>query len=177
VLYSTEHFVYKLVFSLGTSRLANTVSQVIVILPSPPETWLNLESRKPIEDLPLNGRDLTAFSTLVAGYSGTYSGLPSTDQGSNIDGVMGNSSRMKFTGKVQPAVSPRLEDIEQMGIQTDQLDLNNGFGQSSTQVNFISRRGSNQFHGRVYEDFRNSGLNANSWTNNVNGLRRNKLIM
>ncbi len=46
---------------------------------------------KQIEDLPLNGRDLTAFSTLVAGYNGTYNGLPSTDQGSNIDGVMGNS--------------------------------------------------------------------------------------
>jgi hypothetical protein len=132
---------------------------------------------KQIEDLPLNGRDLTAFSTLVAGYNGTYNGLPSTDQGSNIDGVMGNSSRMKFTGNIQPAVSPRLEDIEQMTVQTDQLDLNSGFGQSSTQVNFVSRRGSNQFHGRAYEDFRNSGLNANSWTNDVNGLRKNKLIM
>jgi hypothetical protein len=132
---------------------------------------------KQIEDLPLNGRDLTAFSMLVAGYNGTYNGLPSTDQGSNIDGVMGNSSRMKFTGNIQPAVSPRLEDIEQMTVQTDQLDLNSGFGQSSTQVNFVSRRGTNQFHGRAYEDFRNSGLNANSWTNDVNGLRKNKLIM
>lgn len=132
---------------------------------------------KQIEDLPLNGRDLTAFSTLVAGYNGTYNGLPSNDQGSNIDGVIGNSSRMKFVGNIQPAVSPRLEDIEQMTVQTDQLDLNSGFGQASTQVNFVSRRGSNQFHGRAYEDFRNSGLNANSWQNDVNGLRKNKLIM
>ncbi len=132
---------------------------------------------KQIEDLPLNGRDLTAFSTLVAGYNGTYNGLPSNDQGSNVDGVIGNSSRMKFSGNVEPAVSPRLESIEQMTVQTDQLDLNSGFGQASTQVNFVSRRGSNQFHGRAYEDFRNSGLNANSWQNDVNGLRKNKLIM
>jgi hypothetical protein len=137
---------------------------------------------KQIEDLPLNGRDLTAFTGLVAGYSGangsgTYNGLPSNDQGSNIDGVIGNSSRMKFTGNIEPAVSPRLEDIEQMTVQTDQLDLNSGFGQASTQINFVSRRGSNQFHGRAYEDFRNSGLNANSWVNNALGLRKNKLIM
>lgn len=137
---------------------------------------------KQIENLPLNGRDLTSFTSLVAGYSGangsgTYNGLPSTDQGSNIDGVVGNSSRMKFTGNIQPAVSPRLEDIEQMTVQTDQLDLNSGFGQASTQVNFVSRRGSNQFHGRVYEDFRNSGLNANSWNSNALGVRKNKLIM
>ena len=84
---------------------------------------------------------------------------------------------MKYTGNVQPAVSPRLEDIEQMTVQTDQLDLNSGFGQASTQVNFVSRRGSNQFHGRLYEDFRNSGLNANSWENDAAGLRKNKLIL
>ena len=137
---------------------------------------------KQIEDLPLDGRDVTSFAFLVPGYSGangygTYNGLPSTDQGSNIDGVIGNSSRMKFTGNIEPAVSPRLEDIEQMTVQTDQLDLNSGFGQASTQVNFVSRRGGNQFHGRIYEDFRNSALNANSWYNNANDVRKNKLIL
>ena len=132
---------------------------------------------KQVEDLPLQGRDLTAFSQLVAGYNGAYNGLPAVDQGSNIDGVIGNSSRMKFTGNVQPAVQARLEDIAEMTVQTDQLDLNSGFGQSSMQVNFISRRGSNQFHGRVYNDFRNSGLNANSWGNNAVGLPKNKLIL
>jgi hypothetical protein len=132
---------------------------------------------KQIEDLPLQGRDLTAFSQLVAGYNGAYNGLPVVDQGSNIDGVIGNSSRMKFTGNVQPAVSARLEDIAEMTVQTDQLDLNSGFGQSSMQVNFVSRRGGNQFHGRAYEDFRNSGLNANSWENDAIGLNKNKLIL
>lgn len=132
---------------------------------------------KQIENLPLQGRDLTAFSQLVAGYNGTYNGLPVNDQGSNIDGVIGSSSRMKFTGNVQPAVSPRIESIAEMTVQSDQLDLNSGFGQASMQVNFVSRRGTNQFHGRVYDDFRNSGLNANSWGNNAVGLRKNKLIL
>jgi hypothetical protein len=132
---------------------------------------------KQIEDLPLQGRDLTQFANLVAGYNGTYNGLPSTDQGSNVDGVIGNTSRDKFTGNIEPAVTPRLESIEQMTVQTDQLDLNSGFGQASTQVNFVSRRGSNQFHGRVYEDFRNSGLDANTWGNNAADLPRNKLIL
>lgn len=132
---------------------------------------------KQIQDLPLQGRDLTSFSRLVAGYNGTFNGLPLNDQGSNIDGVIGSSSRMKFGGNTQPAVSPRLENIEQMTVQTDQLSLNSGFGQSSTQLNFVSKRGSNRFHGRVYEDFRNSGLNANSWYNNAAGVRKNKLIL
>ncbi|MGC2618174.1 MAG: TonB-dependent receptor [Acidobacteriaceae bacterium] len=137
---------------------------------------------KQIQDLPLNGRDLTALATIVPGYTGqngegTFNGLPIMDQGSNIDGMVGNSQRMKFDSNIEPAVSPRLENIEQMSIETDQLGLNSGFGQATTQVNFVSRRGNNQFHGTAYEDFRNSGLNANSWYNDAVGERKNKLIL
>ncbi|HEX4007803.1 MAG TPA: TonB-dependent receptor [Acidobacteriaceae bacterium] len=137
---------------------------------------------KQIQDLPLNGRDVTALSTIVPGYSGqngegTFNGLPIADQGSNIDGMVGNSQRMKFDSNIEPSVEPRLENIEQMSVQTDQLSLDSGFGQATTQVNFVSRRGNNQFHGSAYEDFRNSGLNANSWFNNAVGERKNKLIL
>ena len=58
---------------------------------------------KLIEDLPIQGRDLGQLSQLVPGYTGgqnggTWNGLPSIDQGSNIDGVIGGASRMKFNG-------------------------------------------------------------------------------
>jgi hypothetical protein len=139
---------------------------------------------KQIEDLPLGGRDLTQMTQLVPGYTGTladgggtWNGLPSIAQGSNIDGVVGNAGRMKFSGNAEPAVEPRLENIQEMTVQTDQLDLNQGFGNSAMQINFITRRGSNSFHGRVYEDFRNSALNANSWFNNAVGLPKNHLIL
>jgi hypothetical protein len=139
---------------------------------------------KQIEDLPITGRDLTRMSQLVPGYTGTlddgggtWNGLPSIAQGSNIDGVVGNAGRMKFGGAAEPAVEPRIENIEEMTVQTDQLDLNQGFGNSSMQINFITRRGANAFHGRLYEDFRNSALNANSWFNNAVGLPKNHLIL
>jgi hypothetical protein len=44
------------------------------------------------------------------------------------------------------------------------------------QVNFVTRRGSNAFHGRVYEDFRNAALNANTWVNDAKGLPKPQLI-
>ena len=136
---------------------------------------------KQIQDLPIYGRDVTSLATIVPGYSGangegTFNGLPIEDQGSNMDGMVGNASRMKFDSNIAPAVSPRLEDIEEMSVQTDQLGLNSGFGQASTQVNFVSKRGDNQFHGHVFEDYRNDGLNSNSWLNNAYGNRKNKLI-
>ena len=131
---------------------------------------------KQIQDLPVADRDLSSLSQLTAGYNGTWNGLPSIDQGSNIDGVMGSPSRMKFTGNASPAVTARLEDIEEMTIQTDQLALNSGFGQSSMQINFVTKRGTNRFHGGVFGDFQNSGLNANSWTNNAADVRKDKFI-
>lgn len=129
---------------------------------------------KQIEDLPIQGRDLAQLSILVPGYTGgqsnqggTWNGLPSIDQGNNIDGIIGSPSRMKFGGNAEPAVEPRLESIEEMTVQTEQLDMNQGFGQASMQINFVTRRGSNAFHGRVFDDFRNAALNAQSWTNDA----------
>ena len=71
-----------------------------------------------IEDLPLQGRDLTQFPSLVPGYNGTWDGLPSIAQGNNIDGVISSPSRMKFGGNSQAIVSPRVEAIEEMTVQT-----------------------------------------------------------
>jgi hypothetical protein len=129
---------------------------------------------KQIEDLPIQGRDLGQLSQLIPGYTGgqnneggTWNGLPAIDQGSNIDGVIGSPSRMKFGGNAEPVVSPRLESIEEMTVQTEQLDMNQGFGQASMQINFVTRRGGNAFHGRLFEDFRNAVLNAQSWANDA----------
>lgn len=136
---------------------------------------------KQIEDLPLTGRDLTSLARLTPGYVGTsgqgsWNGQPLISQGSNIDGTIGQSSRMKIFGNAEPAVQPRIEDIEEMTVQTDQLDLDQGFGQAVMQINFVTRRGSNNLHGRLFENFHNSGLNANTWRNNARKLRRPKSI-
>ena len=130
-----------------------------------------------IENLPISGRDVTAFSRLAPGYNGTWDGAPSVAQGNNIDGVISSSSRMKFSGNAQPSVSPRIENIEEMTIQTDQLDMDQGFGASVVQLSFITRSGGNGFHGRLYEDLRNRDLNANSWANNGRGIARAPYIL
>ena len=64
--------------------------------------------------------------------------------------------------------------MEEMTVQTDQLNMNTGYGISDMQVNFVTRRGTNTFHGRVYEDFRNAALNANTWLNDASGASATK---
>ena len=138
---------------------------------------------KQIEDLPLLGRDLTSLASLTPGFTGVpnssngvWNGQPFANQGVNIDGVIGASERGKYYGAAQAAVSPRIENIAEMSVETDQIDLDQGFGRSSMQINFVTRSGTNKFHGRAYIDSRNSGLFANSYSNNAAGIRRAKVI-
>src|SRR2546421_1573676 len=132
-----------------------------------------------VEDLPVIGRDISQLSRIVpgavsnGGYT-TWNGMPLAATGNNIDGVIATTSRMKFGGASQPLVEARIEDMQEMTVQTDQLNSNTGFGQSNFQVNFVTRRGSNTFHGRLFEDHRNSALNANSWVNDASNAEKAK---
>lgn len=120
-----------------------------------------------IENLPISGRSVSGLTQLTAGYNGTWNGLPEGTQGTNIDGAIANNGRTKYQGTISTMVSPRIESFEQVSVVSDGLNLGNGFGTATTQLNYVTRRGSNQFHGRAYYDFRNSGLNANSWANDA----------
>jgi len=138
---------------------------------------------KQIEDLPLQGRDVSALAFLTPGFSGTqggggtWNGLPLIAQSNTIDGIVSSTSRMKFAGNVQPGLEARLEDIQEMTVQSGQTDLSQGMGLAAMQVNFVTRRGSNDYHGRIFEDFRNTALNANSWFNNALGNPRTPIIL
>ena len=132
-----------------------------------------------IEELPVIGRDISQLSRIVPGAVSnggqtTWNGMPLAATGNNIDGVIATTSRMKFGGASQPLVEARIEDMQEMTVETDQLNTNAGFGQSNFQVNFVTRRGSNTFHGRLFEDHRNSALNANSWVNDAGGTPKPK---
>jgi len=124
-----------------------------------------------IESLPILGRTIDTFAYYSPGYTGTWNGLPIIAVGSNIDGVQQGAQRAKYSGWVRN-VYARLENIEEMTVQTDQMDLNQGFGQGVMQVNYTTRRGTNEWHGMVFEDLRNDNLNANSWRNNLLGLKK-----
>ena len=171
-----------------TLKVGGTVEKVVVSEASVPLVELTSSAisttidTKQIEELPLQGRDISSLAQLSPGYSGTggfgtWNGLPVIAQGNTIDGVVSSTSRMKFSGNVQPGLEARLEDIQEMTVQSSQTDLNQGMGMAAMQVNFVTRSGSNDYHGRVFEDFRNTALNANSWFNNAVGLPKTPIIL
>ncbi|HYL85987.1 MAG TPA: TonB-dependent receptor [Candidatus Angelobacter sp.] len=171
-----------------TLRVGAAVEKIVVTESATPLVELTSSALgstidiKQVEELPLQSRDLSALAFLTPGFTGTpgngtWGGLPVIAQGNNIDGVIASTSRMKFAGNSQPGLEARVEDIQEMTVQTGQTDLSQGLGTSSMQVNFVTRRGSNDLHGRLFEDFRNTALNANSWFNDAVGNPRNPIIL
>jgi hypothetical protein len=144
----------------GAAPLVQTSSNAI-------NTTIDL---KQIEDLPLAGRNINQLSQLTAGYNGTWNGLPSFAQSNSVDGTIGNTNRWRYqtlNSAQNTAVTPRLENIAEMVISSDQIDMNQGFGSSSMTITYITRRGTNSFNGRLYEGFRAEFLDANNWGSSV----------
>src|SRR5438552_101534 len=113
----------------------------------------------------------------VGGASGTWNNLPGgAVVSADFDGTPGISNRFRSGGfnYGTTAVQPRIEDVAEMTIQTAQVDLS-GIGTSAMRISIVTRRGTNALHGRLYADFRNHVLNANSWINNARNQPRNIL--
>src|SRR5262249_32867483 len=124
----------------------------------------NTIDTKQVVDLPMVNRNVMGLAFLVPGWSstaagstnGTWNNMPGgAVVGADFDGTPGISNRFRSGGFAYgtTAVQPRIEDVAEMTIQTGQLDLS-GTGTSAMRISIVTRRGTNAFHGRLFEDFR-----------------------
>jgi hypothetical protein len=147
----------------------------------------NVLDTKPIEQLPLNGRNplhLMALQPGVAGHasqatsrSGTVTFYVNGDRGR---GVYTTLDGVDITDPVIPRgelshVLLNPDSISEYRVITSVAKAEYGRN-SGAQVQIVSRSGSNDFHGNLFEFHRNTALNANDWFNNRDGLKREVLI-
>jgi hypothetical protein len=123
-----------------------------------------------IKDLPLSGRDTLQFATLTPGYAGgTFNGLFQSALNISLDGTNVNDTRNKSGSGFSSLVPLRLDAIDEVTVSTTGLEADSGAGGAMT-IQFTTKRGTNQYHGSLYEQFRNDVLNANSFFNNMRHL-------
>jgi len=132
-----------------------------------------------VQNLPLNGRDILPMAEIVSGaQSGgderftTFNSLPNGSISITIDGMTANSQRFRTSTTGFFTFAPlRLGAFDEMTVSTTNLTADAG-AEGSMQAQFVTKRGSNQFHGNAFWEARNSFFNANSYTNNALGLPR-----
>lgn len=142
---------------------------------------------KPIEDLPLNGRNPLHLMALLPGVSG-HASQATSSSGTVTFSVNGDRGRGIYTTldgvDVSDPVIPRGE-LSQVLMNPDSVGeyrvitstAKAEYGRNSgAQVQVVTRQGTNQFHGNLYEYHRNTAFNANDWFNNRDGQPREVLI-
>ncbi|HEY1216120.1 MAG TPA: carboxypeptidase-like regulatory domain-containing protein, partial [Bryobacteraceae bacterium] len=151
----------------------NTISQVI--------------DQHRIVELPLNGRDPTQLIT-ISGASinhsdGTNTGSKSffSSQSISIAGSAGNETNYlldggdnndSFTNVNMPFPFP--DALQEFSVETSTLPARNGLHPGGV-VNAVTKSGTNQWHGDLFEFIRNGNVNAiNYFANKQDSLKRNQ---
>ena len=83
--------------------------------------------------------------------------------------IQTNTSVFDAIGQGLPAPPP--ETIEELHVNTSMYDASQG-ANSGAHVEVSTKSGTNDYHGQVYEYFQNSGLNANQFFLNADGISR-----
>jgi hypothetical protein len=129
-----------------------------------------------IRDLPIAGRDVLQFSSLSAGFTpgpstepGTFNGLFQGALNVSLDGTNVNDNRYKSTNGYASLVALRLDAIEEVTVSTAGLQADAAAGGAMT-LQFMTRRGTSQYHGSVFEEVRNDYFNATDFFTHLRGL-------
>ncbi|PYV96626.1 MAG: hypothetical protein DMG89_17010, partial [Acidobacteria bacterium] len=128
-----------------------------------------------VTQLPLNARDTYQFLQLQPGVMSTVGSSNSVVYGSDragavsVNGGRGRSNNFSVNGGDAndqfvnlPTVQPSPDSIEEFRVLTNTFDAEYGRNSGSV-VNVVTKSGTNNFHGNVYEFFRNTKLNANPY--------------
>ncbi len=125
-----------------------------------------------IANLPLVSRNPINFVTFLPGVNtaglnrdSQVNGLPEGAISISLDGINIQDNFNKTTDGLFARVSPRVDSVEEVTISTATPGAESG-AQGSVQIKFITRRGTNDLHGSIYEYHRNPWLNSNYWFNN-----------
>jgi hypothetical protein len=136
-------------------------------------TQSNLIDDQRVQDLPMNGRNVVALAGTYAGVTAIRANQDTSDgrQGPIMSVNGGNQNHNLFTlnGSVFTHFNqttgfnpPPPDAVQEIRIQTHNFSAE--YGQTAgSQVSIVSKAGSNDFHGTVWEFHRNAELNAKTY--------------
>ena len=153
----------------------------------------SLISEKQVTELPLNGRNYAQLALMVPGVSpvtqagaGGAFATRGTGLNSGVDmSVNGNQSNsnlwtvdgvnnMDVGSNRTLLVFPSIDSIQEFRVERNSFSAEFGQAQGAV-VNLITKGGSNEFHGSLFEFFRHDSLNANNFFLNRAGQPKPKL--
>ena len=120
---------------------------------------------------PFDLATLTPEAKNVGGDNGfILGGGQAASYGTNLDGVSANTTRALSQSWVA-VNAPSLEAVTEFSVDTNGFKAEYGHAGGGV-MNFVSKSGTNDYHGSAYEFLRNNAMDANNWFNNRAGIKR-----
>src|SRR5262249_15723199 len=137
---------------------------------------------QPLHELPFPSRNLTELIVTQPGSatpgvprSTSVYGLPQAAMNVTLDGINIQDNSNKSSDGFFNAIFPRADAIEEMTVSSASAEADRN-AEGAYQVKMVTRSGTNDWHGGLFEQHRNQDLNANFYFNNVNGLPRDHIV-
>ena len=179
-LRSADRVKVDMVLEAGEVSERVTVSSEAPIVDTASTTLGGVVGTQQLTDLPANGRSLTSFLGLVPGSLMLAGGNGRNVNGAAINRLFESGVRFLVDGGESGQIDSDLPDsayasqarvtrasvdaVGEIRIQTSQYSAEYGEALGAV-VNFITKSGTNQFHGTLFEYFRNEKLDARNYFN------------
>ncbi len=136
-------------------------------------------SQREVTEIPLNGRDFSQLALLTPGVrpAGTnytsnmyiqVGGTPWNKNSYTINGI--DNTLDIFSG---PSIAPSIDAIQEFRIDRSQFTAE--YGRGGAEIHVLTKSGTNDWHGAVWEYLRNYALNAGNYiTHEQDSLKRNQ---
>ena len=158
---------------MGNKTDTVTVVATVDLIKTTDTTVSATISADQIAALPLVTRNALNFVTFLPGVdttsthnqrSSTVMGLPSSAISISIDGVNVQDQTIKSTDGFFAIIRPQTDLVEEVTVSEATPGADSS-GQGAVQIKFVTRSGSNQHTGSVYEYYRSPWMNTNSPNN------------
>ncbi|WP_446743481.1 carboxypeptidase regulatory-like domain-containing protein [Silvibacterium acidisoli] len=179
---------------LNFTMHVGSVSQNVTVSDAPPllntasGSGTTVLSEQEIESAPLQGREIYSLLSTTPSTQNTTTNVVGTTQNSYnvtntyvVGGGMSGYQQFNLNGTNITAQStgsagewqfaPNVDALQEVSVMTNTYDARYGRTGNGT-INMVVKNGTNQFHGDLYEYIENTVFNANSFTNNETGIKR-----
>src|SRR5574340_795002 len=161
---------------VGAAQQTIEVSAAAIVLQTDTATAATVVTNKLVDELPtvVGGAMRSPFDLAIltpesknfGDNSFQMGGGQAASYGVTLDGVSANTTRA-LTNSWVAVNTPSLEAITEFAVETNGFKAEYGHA-GGGQITFVSKSGTNDFHGSAYEFLRNTKLDANDWFANAN---------
>ncbi len=165
------------VLSIGAASQTIEVNEQAPLLQTDNGNLVSTISEKQVQNLPNPGNDITYVAqtspgvvmNTAAGFGNfAANGISGTSNLFTLNGMDNNDPYLNLNNSGATNLTLGQNEVQEVSV------VSNGYGGqynslAGTNINYSTRSGGNQFHGRALYYWNGSALNANSWFNNNTG--------